>query len=138
MVASTSFSGAGTMLVSIGGSSRRTARPSGSRTSSTNRGRRRTRWRSQIWMATARTSWSQGSASGRTTAAILRSGSSGHLLLSLEPPVLDVHAPHDCGARREYRSCRQYSVTDLNGDGRPDLTAPSKLGLWVLLNQGYK
>jgi len=32
---------------------------------------------------------------------------------------------------------RQYSVADLNGDGRLDLTAPSKLGLWVLLNQGY-
>lgn len=31
---------------------------------------------------------------------------------------------------------RQYSVTDLNGDGRPDLTAPSRLGLWVFFNQG--
>jgi hypothetical protein len=33
---------------------------------------------------------------------------------------------------------RQFSVVDLNGDGRLDLTAPSKLGLWVFFNQGYK
>jgi len=33
---------------------------------------------------------------------------------------------------------RQYSVVDLNGDGRLDLTAPSRLGLWVFFNQGYK
>jgi hypothetical protein len=33
---------------------------------------------------------------------------------------------------------RQYGVVDLNGDGRPDLTAPSKLGLWIFLNQGYR
>jgi hypothetical protein len=32
---------------------------------------------------------------------------------------------------------RQYNVVDLNGDGRPDLTAPSKQGLWVFFNQGY-
>jgi VCBS repeat protein/FG-GAP repeat protein len=32
---------------------------------------------------------------------------------------------------------RQFSVVDLNGDGRPDLVAPSKLGLWVLFNLGY-
>ena len=31
---------------------------------------------------------------------------------------------------------RQYDVVDLNGDGRLDITAPSKLGLWVLFNQG--
>jgi hypothetical protein len=31
---------------------------------------------------------------------------------------------------------RQYDVVDLNGDGRIDLTAPSKLGLWILINQG--
>src|SRR6185312_1371766 len=31
---------------------------------------------------------------------------------------------------------RQYAVVDLNGDGRPDLTAPSELGLWVFFNQG--
>jgi FG-GAP-like repeat/FG-GAP repeat len=31
---------------------------------------------------------------------------------------------------------RQYNVVDLNGDGRLDLTAPSKLGLWILLNEG--
>ena len=33
---------------------------------------------------------------------------------------------------------RQYDVVDLNKDGRPDITAPSKIGLWILLNQGYK
>jgi hypothetical protein len=33
---------------------------------------------------------------------------------------------------------RQFSVVDLNGDGRPDLVAPSKMGLWVFFNQGYK
>lgn len=33
---------------------------------------------------------------------------------------------------------RQYSVTDLNGDGRPDILAPSKHSLWVLFNEGYK
>jgi FG-GAP-like repeat len=33
---------------------------------------------------------------------------------------------------------RQYSVIDLNGDGRLDLTAPSELGLWVFFNEGYK
>ena len=32
---------------------------------------------------------------------------------------------------------RQFNVIDLNGDGRLDLTAPSKLGLWILLNQGF-
>lgn len=32
---------------------------------------------------------------------------------------------------------RQYSVVDLNGDKRPDLVAPSELGLWVFFNQGY-
>jgi hypothetical protein len=33
---------------------------------------------------------------------------------------------------------RQYSVVDLNGDGRLDLTVPSKQGLWVFFNQGLK
>jgi hypothetical protein len=33
---------------------------------------------------------------------------------------------------------RQYSVTDLNRDGRPDLLAPSKHSFWVLFNQGYR
>ncbi len=33
---------------------------------------------------------------------------------------------------------RQYDVVDLNQDGRMDITAPSKLGLWVLINQGVK
>ena len=32
---------------------------------------------------------------------------------------------------------RQYSVVDLNKDGRLDLAAPSRLGLWVFLNEGY-
>ena len=31
---------------------------------------------------------------------------------------------------------RQYNVVDLNQDGRLDLTAPSKQGLWVIFNQG--
>jgi hypothetical protein len=31
---------------------------------------------------------------------------------------------------------RQFAVEDLNGDGRLDLIAPSKTGLWVLINQG--
>jgi hypothetical protein len=33
---------------------------------------------------------------------------------------------------------RQFEIADLNGDGRMDLTAPSKLGLWILFNQGAK
>jgi hypothetical protein len=32
---------------------------------------------------------------------------------------------------------RQYSVVDLNGNGRLDLVAPSELGLWVFFNEGY-
>jgi hypothetical protein len=32
---------------------------------------------------------------------------------------------------------RQYSVVDLDGDGRLDIVAPSKIGLWILYNQGY-
>lgn len=31
---------------------------------------------------------------------------------------------------------RQYSVVDLNRDGRLDLVAPSELGLWVFFNEG--
>jgi hypothetical protein len=31
---------------------------------------------------------------------------------------------------------RQFVVTDLNADGRLDLVAPSKLGLWVFFNEG--
>ena len=31
---------------------------------------------------------------------------------------------------------RQFAVEDLNGDGRLDLVAPSKTGLWVLINEG--
>jgi hypothetical protein len=33
---------------------------------------------------------------------------------------------------------RQFNVADLNRDGRPDLTAPSRLGLWVFFNRGYE
>lgn len=33
---------------------------------------------------------------------------------------------------------RQFSVVDLNGDGRPDILAPSKHSFWVLFNEGYK
>jgi hypothetical protein len=33
---------------------------------------------------------------------------------------------------------RQFSVTDLNDDGRPDILAPSKSSFWVLFNQGYR
>jgi hypothetical protein len=32
---------------------------------------------------------------------------------------------------------RQFSVVDLNGNGRLDLVAPSELGLWVFFNEGY-
>jgi hypothetical protein len=31
---------------------------------------------------------------------------------------------------------RQFAVEDLNADGRLDLVAPSKTGLWVLMNEG--
>jgi VCBS repeat protein len=31
---------------------------------------------------------------------------------------------------------RQFQVVDLNGDGRRDIAAPSKTGLWVLINEG--
>ncbi len=33
---------------------------------------------------------------------------------------------------------RQYSVIDLNRDGRPDLLAPTKHSFWVLFNEGYR
>jgi hypothetical protein len=33
---------------------------------------------------------------------------------------------------------RQFAVEDLNADGRLDLVAPSKTGLWVLINQGAR
>ena len=32
---------------------------------------------------------------------------------------------------------RQFAVADLDGDGRLDLVAPSRLGLWVFYNRGY-
>ncbi|MCP4308521.1 MAG: VCBS repeat-containing protein, partial [bacterium] len=32
----------------------------------------------------------------------------------------------------------QICVTDLNGDGRPDLAVPGKSGTWVLINQGVR
>jgi hypothetical protein len=31
---------------------------------------------------------------------------------------------------------RQYKLADLNNDGRLDLVAPSKIGLWLLMNEG--
>jgi VCBS repeat protein len=33
---------------------------------------------------------------------------------------------------------RQIVLADLNGDGRTDLVAPGKTGLWVLTNEGYQ
>jgi hypothetical protein len=33
---------------------------------------------------------------------------------------------------------RQIAVTDVNGDGKLDIVAPSKLGLWLLTNEGSK
>ena len=33
---------------------------------------------------------------------------------------------------------RQFSVVDLNRDGRPDILAPSKQSFWVLFNQGFQ
>ncbi len=32
---------------------------------------------------------------------------------------------------------RQFAVVDLNKDGRLDIVAPSKIGLWILFNEGY-
>jgi hypothetical protein len=31
---------------------------------------------------------------------------------------------------------REVAVVDINGDGRLDIVAPSKLGLWLLTNEG--
>lgn len=33
---------------------------------------------------------------------------------------------------------RQIALADLNGDGRTDIVAPGKTGLWLLINQGYE
>jgi hypothetical protein len=33
---------------------------------------------------------------------------------------------------------RQLTLTDLNGDGRVDIVAPGRFGLWVLINEGYR
>jgi hypothetical protein len=52
--------------------------------------------------------------------------------------VKDAFARHTIAAAGENIALgRQYSVVDLNKDGRPDLVAPSELGLWVIFNQGY-
>jgi hypothetical protein len=31
---------------------------------------------------------------------------------------------------------RQIALADLNGDGRIDIVAPGRTGLWVLINEG--
>jgi hypothetical protein len=44
---------------------------------------------------------------------------------------------HTIADRHEHIALgRQFAVEDLNADGRLDLVAPSKTGLWVLMNQG--
>ena len=61
----------------------------------------------------------------------------GDLLLHLGSGRAEVHAPHNRRSRASNIGLgRQYSVIDLNSDGRLDITAPSKQGLWVFFNQG--
>jgi unsaturated rhamnogalacturonyl hydrolase len=43
-----------------------------------------------------------------------------------------------CGPEDDIALNRQFAVADLNKDGRPDLVAPSKKGLWILYNEGLK
>ena len=61
----------------------------------------------------------------------------GHLLLQVVRATSSRFTRHTIAAPGENIALgRQYSVVDLNGDGRRDLIAPSKLGLWVFFNQG--
>ncbi len=88
------------VLVGAAGAASPTARRYGRSTSSTSRGRRRTRWRSPISMATGRRSWSPASASGRTTAAIPAPPSRRRsTTTSGTRAACGVHAPHHFAAR---------------------------------------
>ena len=65
-----------------------------------------------------------------------------------EPPAIYYYRWHREGMRFSRHTMaapgegialgRQYSVTDLNNDGKPDLLAPSKHSFWVLFNEGYE
>jgi hypothetical protein len=65
-----------------------------------------------------------------------------------EPPAIYYYQWHRATARFTRHTIaalaeglalrRQFSVVDLNSDGRPDILSPSKHSFWVLFNQGYK
>jgi hypothetical protein len=46
---------------------------------------------------------------------------------------------HEIAGPDEYIALgRQFKLADLNADGRLDLVAPSKIGLWLLMNEGVQ